>query len=166
MTVAVWVPSWTLKFGSVSGNRLSTCQLGAAGDAVSLGHVNLSLSMHSGWIRAFVLFVGVALLANAQCYGTCGAAPCNSHQTSSDSCHHDESSPKDGAKCMHQHSDLAGPQACLVSHKGGAANLTPVLITSSIAPSLGPPESALVPPADRGSPPGEATCSRISILRI
>jgi hypothetical protein len=128
------------------------------------GYATLATGMHPWWIRAFVLFVGVALFANIQCYGTCGSAPCNSApQPSPGSCHHDESS-KDRATCMHQHSDLAGPEADAEFHKIGVVHTMPALM--SVAPRLASPKLAILLPADRGSPPGESRSVRISVLRI
>jgi len=157
----------TIAMGTIAarGDR-PWCSTSMSCDAVYAGYVKLPLGMHSGWIRAFVLLLVIALFANIQCYGTCGPAPCNSaHESSSDSCHHDESSPENKAACTHQHSDLAGPQAGLALHKVGA-NTMPVLMACSVTLRLAAPKSVNLLPADRGSPPGQATCSRISVLRI
>ena len=115
--------------------------------------------MLSGWSRLLVLFAAAALLANAQCYGTCGAAG-KSPQAPSNGCHHHKSSPEDQG-CPHRHAEFAGPEAAV-------ANVT---VTSEVSIVLVMAGSAAVMElaplrAHNGSPPGNQVQSPISNLRI
>jgi hypothetical protein len=121
--------------------------------------------MLSGWIRAFVLITVVALVANAQCYGTCGSAACGSAQTPSNGCHHQKPSQGDHAPCPHQHSEFSGP-------KVGTAKISLETTTILTLPVLAGEFSAVLTEPqflsqiDTGSPPVGGACSTIAVLRI
>ena len=120
--------------------------------------------MLSRWSRAFVLVAVAALIANAQCFGSCVTGACSSTKAPSNSCHHHKSpdNDKDTTRCLHQHSYFAGPEA-------GIAKVT---IVSAILPALTDSSAAIsvdfkfLPKLDTGSPPGCRSGSTISVLRV
>lgn len=122
--------------------------------------------MHSSWIRAFALIAVAALLANAQCYGTCGSAAYGSTQThSTNSCHHQKSSHENDAPCPHQHSDFTGPAVGITKVTVAAA--TPILPMFEADSSAGVVESQFLSQVLIGSPPGSSHfCPTVSVLRI
>jgi hypothetical protein len=120
--------------------------------------------MQSGWIRAFVLISVAALLLNSQCYGACSTSACGSALTPSNSCHQDQKSSHDDARCPHQHSEFASPEVGIA--KIGLAMGTvigPALAVDSTAVLT---ESQLLTPSNTSSPPGGDISSSISVLRI
>lgn len=68
-----------------------------------------------GVIRALVLMIAAAVLANAQCSGACATADCHPFRESTpDSCPHHNSTPHkstpSGGICQHQQTGIAGPE--------------------------------------------------------
>src|SRR6266536_196347 len=113
--------------------------------------------MLSGWTRTFVLFASAALLANAQCYGSCATVTCGSPQTPSGSCHHNKSSHESNAGCVHQHSEFTGPEVGVA--KINVATPIPILAVLSADVTVAAPERLHLPQADVGWPPGRRICS-------
>jgi len=116
--------------------------------------------MLSGWSRAIALIAAAALLANGQCYGTCGAAACKSPQAPAKSCHHHKSSPEDQG-CRHP--EFAGPEPA-VANMTVMGTVSPAVVAT--ASSVAAMETVLPFEAHDGSPPGSHVRSTISILRI
>lgn len=115
-----------------------------------------------GWSRALVLVAVAALIGNSQCFGNCASATCSSPKTPSNSCHHQKSSDKDTARCSHQHSELAAPEAGFAKiHTTAAIAILPANSTAAITI-----ESQFLSQFNNGSPPGNRSGSTISVLRI
>ena len=77
-------------------------------------------------IRAFVLVIVAAVLANAQCYNACTTADAHAAESSStDSCHHSPKTPPSDGVCHHQHPSVVGPEnAIALSNLPAAAAAT------------------------------------------
>jgi len=120
--------------------------------------------MLCGLTRAFVLFGAAALIANAQCYGTCATVACGSAQTPSGSCHHNKSSHESNGGCLHQHSEFTVPEVGVA--KVNVATAIPILAVLTADVTIAAPELLRLPQADIGSPPGGCVVSTISVLRI
>lgn len=104
-----------------------------------------------------------ALLANAQCYGTCLGNACNAAQTPSDSCHHHKSS-HDDARCPYQHHELASPDTSIAKITLALATLdVAVPVSGSIAVCTD--SHPRMQPAT-GAPPAGDIATTISVLRI
>jgi hypothetical protein len=117
--------------------------------------------MLSGWTRVLILCTAVMLLANAQCYGACGAIACKSPQVPASSCHH--KSPPQDKGCSHRHAEFAAPQSTMVNvdpvHDAGMA-----AIAAHPFPAFEAHAFAL--PAHDESPPGKPTFYATSVLRV
>ena len=120
--------------------------------------------MLSSLTRAFVLVALAALVANAQCYGSCATVTCGSAQTPSGSCHHNRSSHESSAGCVHQHSEFTGAEVGVA--KVNVATAIPFLAVLIATVTIAAPERPQLPQADIGSPPGGRILSTISVLRI
>ncbi len=114
--------------------------------------------------RAFVLVAVAALVANAQCYGSCATVTCSSAQTPSGSCHHNRSSHESSAGCVHQHSEFTRPEVGFA--KVNVATAISILAVLTADVTIASPERLRLPQADIGSPPGAPILSTISVLRI
>ena len=120
--------------------------------------------MRSGWIRVFVLFAAAALVANAQCYGTCATVTCGSAQSPGGSCHHDKSSHERNAGCVHQNSEVTGPEVGVA--KVNVATVIPNVGVLTADVTIAASERLHLPQAYIGSPPGGRIFSTISVFRI
>ena len=119
-------------------------------------------------IRAFVLIIVAAVLANAQCYGACATADCHSAQPSSpDSCHHHKSPPPTGGVCQHQHASIAGPEngaGLSKPHAAASARLIAVLLMQENLFVRAPQTNAAL--IQSTIPPGAPISPGSAILRI
>jgi hypothetical protein len=121
--------------------------------------------MQAAWIRTFALIAVAALLASAQCYGNCTSSACGSAQAASSKCHHQKSSPADPAPCLHQHSELDGPEAGIA--KISLETTTSVtLFLPTVSASAAIMQPGFLIRSDTGSPPIVCASSTISVLRI
>jgi hypothetical protein len=92
----------------------------------------LCLGMFVGRTRAIVLIALVALIENASCFANCGSTACTSTRTPCHNCHHQKSSHEDGARCPHQHSEFAAPEAGIAKvNDATAAAMLPAPAASS-----------------------------------
>ena len=116
-------------------------------------------------LRALILVVMSALLANAQCYGACATADCHPAQpSSSGSCHQHKTPPAPGV-CQHQHTSISGPESGPDLAKAGTAS-HPLLAVLVVMPAIATELSAVTLSPLFGSPPRAGANGRISILRI
>jgi hypothetical protein len=120
--------------------------------------------MFSGWSRVFVLVAVAALIANAHCFGSCASEGCSSTKTPSNSCHHRKSSGEDTARCSHQHSEFAAPEAGIA--KVNVATAAAMLPVPAAGAGTVLSEPVLLAQSNTGSPPGHSLSSTISVLRI
>ena len=120
--------------------------------------------MRSSLTCLFVLIAAVALIANAQCYGTCATVTCGSGQTPDGHCHHNKSSHQSDAACGHNHSEFTGPEVGVA--KINVTTAIPLAAVPTANVTIAAPERLHLPLADIGSPPGGRVLSTISILRI
>ena len=116
-----------------------------------------------GRTRAIVLVAVIALIENASCFANCGSTACTSTRTPCHNCHHQKSSHEDDARCPHQHSEFAAPEAGIAKVNGAAAAATlPAPAASSGTVLL---EPHLLSQSGVTSSPGPGSRS-VGILRI
>ncbi len=111
-----------------------------------------------------MVFAMAAFIANAHCLANCQSSACKTASSTSKSCHHHENSDGDSARCSHQHSQLAGPEASL-----GKITLAVTYAVPSDQPGnlfVRPTERSILFSPDTG-PPRDPRCgSSVAILRI
>jgi hypothetical protein len=120
--------------------------------------------MVSGWIRAFVFVAMTALIANAHCFGNCASEACSSTKAPSNSCHHKKSPDRDTARCWHQHSVFAAPEAGITKPNVETANA--VLPAPSTVAGTVLPEPVFGSRSEIGSLPCHVLSFTTSVLRI
>lgn len=120
--------------------------------------------MLSGWIRGLVLLVVPMLLVNAECYATCTSDACRSAQTSSNDCHHHNSSQEGDSHCPYQHSEFISPEVGITNaNVSMPVTVLPAVVVVSAEVIV---EPEIFPQPETGAPPGRAASSTISVLRI
>ena len=99
-------------------------------------------------IRAFVLVIVAAVLANAQCYNTCTTANAHAAEPSStDSCHHHPKIPPSDGFCHHQHASVAAPEngtALSNMHAAAAATFISLVTTQHFPACEQTPSGTLI----------------------
>ena len=119
--------------------------------------------MTVAWTRAAVLVAVAALIGNANCFGNCASTACSSANTAPKGCHHPKPD-RDTAQCSHQHSEFAGPETALVKvDLATTICIGPPISPISIAVST---NASFLSELDTGPPPGSASSSSVSVLRI
>ena len=115
-------------------------------------------------IRAVALIAILALVAGAPCYGNCAVSGYGPPPTPSSGCHHHKSSHEHPPICVHQLSDVTGPEAGMA--KSGVAKSAPAVavLTADSTASLMQPQVPM--PQGIGSPPDRLSSHPIFALRI
>ena len=119
--------------------------------------------MFVGRSRAIVLVAAAALIGNAYCFANCAFTACTSIKTSCNNCHHRKSSHEDDARCPHQNSEFAAPEAGIAKvNEATAPAMLPPLPAGSETISL---EPGFLSQSDIASSPGHPSRS-IRVMRI
>jgi hypothetical protein len=124
---------------------------------------SLCYRMLVGRTRAIVLVAVAALIGNAYCFATCASTACASTKTPCNNCHHQQSSHENGARCPHQHTEFAAPEAGIPKmNDATAAAMLPTPPASSDTIS---PEPDFLSQSEVASSPGHPSRS-LSVIRI